>query len=160
MNVEREKTTQFQELCIAVKNLTRLNVTPDEIIGQVNLALDEVFESRSILIRKEIRPLMATFRPQQWVSNYAHDLNENVEFDATKAFLSLSLKQVQSFQQNNYDSDELANDLQARKDHSGPFEVDVEIDYWLEQNGFPERKLLSENKLQQLRSIFGVSPVI
>ena len=70
--------------------------------------------------------IMATFRPQQWINDYATDTGNNVEFDATRAFLNQLWGRVGRFEFNNYDSDELAEELPERQAHDGPFEVDVD----------------------------------
>lgn len=101
--------------------------------------------------------LMATFRPQAWINDYAVDIDGSVRFDATEPFLSLPLARIRAFQQNNYDSDYLSDALPQRNEHSGPFEVDVEIDEWLESLGYPPRAELTESHLVSLREWFKVT---
>lgn len=102
--------------------------------------------------------LIATFRPQAWVNDYAIDIDGRVEFDATEKFLSLPLDTIRDFAENNFDSDRLAEDLPEYADHHGPFEVDADIDGWLESLGYEGgRKSLTENDLVELRKLFGLT---
>ena len=101
--------------------------------------------------------LIATFRRQQWINDYAVNSDPLVEFDATEAFLKLPLERIRGFEENNYDSDELAEGLAEKLEHTGPFEVDTDIDEWLEQNGFENgRENLTEQDLALLRQRFNV----
>lgn len=101
--------------------------------------------------------LLASFRPQVWVNDYAVDNGSQVVFDATATFLSRDLGAIHAFKENDYDSDYLAEDLPERDNHGGPFEVDVDVDAWLEKNGFLDgREGLSEDDLRTLRIRFGV----
>ncbi len=80
--------------------------------------------------------LMATFRPQAVVNKRIIDIDGEVVFDATPQILQLDHQQIREFAHNDYDSDFLANNLPERNSHSGPFEVDVDVDAWLESFGF------------------------
>jgi hypothetical protein len=99
-----------------------------------------------------MKSLIATFRPQAWIDDYAVDIDGKVDFDVTQALLELPLEKIRTFKEHNHDSDVLADDLQEQKDHSGPFEVDVDIDKWLEENGLDGgRADLTQEQLDQLR---------
>jgi hypothetical protein len=107
--------------------------------------------------QKQYPRLMATFRPQAWINDQAVDTDGRVPFDATGALLALPLERIRSFQEYNHDSDDLAAGLPAREDHSGPFEVDTDIDGWLEANGLHgSRVALTKEHLDVLRERFGV----
>lgn len=97
--------------------------------------------------------LMATFRPQVWVNDYAMDLEGKVEFDATTAFLSLKNDRIRNFEEHTRDSDELA-DICDVTDHGCPFEVDVDIDAWLESLGLSDRTKLTDDDIDRLRGMF------
>ena len=94
--------------------------------------------------------LVAHFRPQVWVDDEAVAAAGAVEFDATEKLLSLSLKEIQLFKENDCDSDALAEDLLERIEHHGPFEVDVDVNGWLEKSGF-DRATLTREQLEDLR---------
>lgn len=94
--------------------------------------------------------LKAQFRPQEWQGDYAVTVEGGCEFDATKKFLALSLEDIKNFQENNYDSDYLADGLSERENHDGPFEVDTDIDGWLAENGI-DRKAMTQADLDRLR---------
>lgn len=99
--------------------------------------------------------LMATFRPQCWLSDSViADVDDGkVEFDATDNILQFTLENVQNFKEHNYDSDHLAIGLKARDDHNGPFEVDVDIDDWLLKNGIEGgRSTLTQEQWQNLKN--------
>jgi hypothetical protein len=99
--------------------------------------------------------LMATFRPQAWINNYAVDIDGAVTFDATDALLTLDLEGVRTFREHSEQSDRLADDLPARQVHSGPFEVDVDIDDWLDENGFEGgRNCLTDEVWRSLQERF------
>ncbi len=109
--------------------------------------------------KKHVQPrLEATFRPQQWVGeDHLCDLfDQKVNFDATDVFLKLSLEQIKGFKENDYDSDDLAEDLPERQEHNGPFEVDVDINVWLYENGIEDRAAMTQEQLDQLREKYNV----
>ena len=99
---------------------------------------------------------MATFRPQAWQNGYAVDVDGKVEFDATGKLLTLSLDEIREFKENDYDSDNLADDLPERQDHDGPFEVDTDLDGWMEQNGIEDHSTMTQEQLNRLRSKYGI----
>lgn len=101
--------------------------------------------------------LNATFRPQIWVNDYAVDVEGGaVKFDATTAFLRLSLDEIKAYKEHNYSSDELSAGLTERHEHDGPFEVDADVDEWLGAHGHPDRKQLTAADLAALRTLFEV----
>lgn len=102
--------------------------------------------------------LIATFRPQYWQGDECVDLGRRYKFIATKKLLGLPLAEINKFQESCYDSDYLACDVPERLEHVGPFEVDVDIDSWLEANDCSPRSELSPEELETLRLRFGVSP--
>lgn len=126
--------------------------------GTDNPVWGVIEEMRATLARFHLQPLYATFRPQEWQGDYAVDVAGAVQFDATAKFLSLPLDRIQSFLENNYDSDDLASELPERQEHGGPFEVDTDIDAWLEANGLEERESLTQEQLDMLRERYGVTP--
>ena len=99
-----------------------------------------------------LTPLIATFRPQAWINDQAVDIDGKIEFDATDQFLSLNIDQIHFYRENCYSSDFLADNLNERIDHSGPFEVDAFIDDWLEENGFVCHDQLTQKDLDNLRA--------
>ncbi len=101
--------------------------------------------------------LKATFRPQAWINDNAVDIDGQVEFDATENFLTLDLEEIRNFTEHDYDSDRLAWDLREAEIHSGPYEVDVDIDEWLNSIGFPARRQLTAALVRDLRKIFDIS---
>jgi hypothetical protein len=109
-----------------------------------------------ILNRKPQR-LIAHFRPQAWFSNYACDIDDGHEdFDATAAFLSQDLDWIKGFQEHSEDSDFLAMEAsEAWKKHHGPFEVDVDVDSFLQARGY-HRPTLTPRQLGELRRHYGV----
>lgn len=105
-----------------------------------------------------MKPCIATFRPQAWINDYAADIDKPVQFDATLNILALTLEEFKNFKENSYDSDSLADDLPERENHSGPFEVDVDVDTWLEQNGFPERNALTITDWTVMQAVWANTP--
>lgn len=106
-------------------------------------------------------PLMATFRPQADQRGYCVDIDGEVEFDATWALLSRTPEEICNFRCYNEDSDRLAIDsnLPAWQEHTGPFEVDVELDEWLEEQGVEDgRRGISNFHLERLRKLFDWKP--
>jgi hypothetical protein len=103
--------------------------------------------------------LIARFRPQKWMGDEAVEVAGAVDFDATEAYLSLPLPRAINFRLHDYDSDQLAQTLHGRQEHEGPFEVDVELDEWLERNGVTDgRAGLTQDHLYRLRAEFGIQP--
>lgn len=101
--------------------------------------------------------LTATFRPQEILTNgTVIDSGTPVVFDATDALLSRTLEEIRTFQNHDYDSDSLADDLDHP--HNGPFEVDVDLSAWLVANGLSGETLaLTEADLGMLRARFAKS---
>lgn len=102
--------------------------------------------------------LMATFRPQAWQNDYAINIDSPVDFDATEALLRRSLKDIKAYKEHDYSSDYLAGEsnLRAAEEHDGPYEVDCDVDSWLEENGIEDRSKMTEADLKLLRERFGV----
>ncbi len=103
--------------------------------------------------------LMAVFRPQAWRNDQAIEIDQPVRFDATEKLLQLPAEAIRDFKHNNYDSDDLAEDLPERQTHSGPFEVDVDLDAWLETHGVTARENLPEERWAAIRRLHGWQPV-
>jgi hypothetical protein len=108
---------------------------------------------------KKPKRLIAHFRPQSWVRDYAVDIDEGREdFDATAAFLSQDLNWIKGFQEHSDYSDQLAIEASADwQHHRGPFEVDVDVDDFLKAQGF-SRQALTTRQLGELRRRFCVRP--
>lgn len=107
---------------------------------------------------EQTRRLMAIFRRQVWVNDETMDTEDPIEFDATLKFLVLPLTGIRSFREHDYDSDYLAEGLPEKVEWTGPFEVDVDVDGWLEKNGIPDgRKSLTQEDLDRLRKEYGVN---
>jgi hypothetical protein len=107
--------------------------------------------------KKKSQRLIAHFRPQTWVRDYAVDIDDGQEdFDATAAFLSQDLNWIKGFQEHSEESDQLAIEASAAwQHHTGPFEVDVDVDGFMEAQGF-SRQTLTTRQLGELRRRFGV----
>jgi hypothetical protein len=101
--------------------------------------------------------LVAHFRPQAWVNDYAVDIDDGQEdFDATAAFLAQDLDWIKGFEEHSDDADYLAEEVsEAWKHHSGPFEVDVDADAFFEAVGL-DRQALTPIDLAELRRRYGV----
>lgn len=124
--------------------------------GNFTTRLVSVMADAAELPKQWYRPLMATFVPQRWDADYVRNDGEEVGFDATENFLSMSLREIRQFRLHDYSSDYLANGLPARDKHPGPFEVNVDLDDWLSDCGIESRKEITEEQLERLRRVFGV----
>ncbi len=102
--------------------------------------------------------LMAVFRSQAWVHDQALDIDHPIRFDATAKILRLSAEEIRNFKHNNYDSDTLAEDLPVRKDHTEPFEIDTDLDAWLEAYGVAGREKLPDERWEEIRQLCGPQP--
>ncbi len=100
--------------------------------------------------------LTATFRPQVWRHDHTIDIDDEVQFDATPAILLLTAAAIRDFRHNNYDSDYLADDLPAMKEHCGPFEVDVDLDEWLDENGVEDRYIITDEQWESVKKKYGL----
>ena len=106
------------------------------------------------------KPLIATWRPQADQNGYCVDIDGQVQFDATLQLLSLDLERVRNFREHDEDSDRLAIDsgLPAWQTHNGPFEVDVDVDSWLEAHGIiGGRRVVTQEHLDRLREAYNWS---
>ena len=112
----------------------------------------------STVVQVKAPPLMARFRPQALIDDYFVEVDGQVDFDATEAILSLSVNDVRRFRENDYSSDALAEDLPARQEHGGPFEVDVDLNGWLEFHGVDDRYNLSGSRWDAIRAKYRSRP--
>lgn len=98
--------------------------------------------------------LTATFRPQASINDNCVDVDGKFDFDITEQILKKTPEEIKAFEENNYDSDSLADDF---NDHDGPFEVDTDLDAWFEEQGVEGgRKNLTWDDLNRLRKKFGI----
>ncbi len=117
--------------------------------------IPEPEEEPDLVAEEESPPrLTAVFRPQAWRNDQAIDIDHSVRFDATAKILRLSAGEIRSFRYFGDESDALAEDLPARKDHTGPFEVDVDLDIWLEEHGVEDRRSITDAQWEAIRAIY------
>ena len=71
--------------------------------------------------------ITAHFRPQEWVGDYAIDIDGAYDFDATDLILSWPLKKILAIVDHDYEADEVwrSHPVSAERPHDGPFEVEV-----------------------------------
>jgi hypothetical protein len=87
--------------------------------------------------------IMARFVPQVWINNYAVDVDGEIEFDVTEKILAMPKEKALALRDDQYETDELAQDAGLLENHSGPFYVSVELaiaEYFLDvtEAGQPE----------------------
>lgn len=100
-------------LCAAWKAVWGL---PDH---QRRLVLDGLIERV-----RQLFPIRATFQAESG-EHGLFDLGKPVVFDVTEQILKMSPDEVDNFQDNDYPTDQLAEDLPQRQSHHGPFRVEV-----------------------------------
>ncbi len=121
-------------------------VAPEEVVGEEDA-------------ETPVPRLMAVFRPQAWRNDQTIDIDSPVRFDATAKILQFRIDEIRDFQSNNYESDELAEDLPARQAHAGgPFEVDVDLDAWLEAHGVDDRASMTAERWAEIRRLYAPRP--
>jgi hypothetical protein len=103
---------------------------------------------RLIALVEEKFPIMATFQPLRYATESdgrARPDGPMVTFDATEPLLLLGPDVVDNFQDRDYPTIALANDLPAQKAHDGPYEVEVRqaaMDFlFADENEAEEQKL-------------------
>lgn len=102
--------------------------------------------------------LLATFRPQLVEHDQCVNIEAGkVEFDVTLLFLSKPFEEVIRFTSLSYASDSLADGLPQREDHDGPFEVDDNVDDWLESHGLALDTLIPDD-WDALRKLYACPP--
>jgi hypothetical protein len=70
---------------------------------------------------------MALFVPQAWISDYAVNIDGEVEFDVTEKILAMPKAEALAMRDDQDATDELARDAGLLEQHSGPFYVAVEM---------------------------------
>ena len=73
--------------------------------------------------------IIAHFRPQVWIDDYAFDIDGAYDFDATDLLLSWPLSRVLSVTDHSYESSAVWQEhpVSSERPHDGPFEVKVEV---------------------------------
>jgi hypothetical protein len=86
--------------------------------------------------------------------------NSRHSVDITDKLLSLSLKEFQALEDNQYNSDSLATSVLAKQKHEGPYAVRVEsyLEQWLESHCMPARSTLTETDWTEIRSRYQAQP--
>ena len=71
--------------------------------------------------------IIAHFRPQNWVGDYAIDVDGAYDFDATELVLSWPLSRVLAVTDHDYEADAVWREhpISTVRPHDGPFEVEV-----------------------------------
>jgi hypothetical protein len=71
--------------------------------------------------------IIAHFRPQEWVNDYAIDIDGAYDFDATDLLLSWPKDRVLALEDHDYQTDDVwrTHVVSSERPHFGPFEVEV-----------------------------------
>jgi hypothetical protein len=71
--------------------------------------------------------IVAKFRPQAWINDYAVDVDGGYDFDATELLLSWPWAQIMAIEDHSYTADAVWQDhyISIEHPHNGPFEVEV-----------------------------------
>jgi hypothetical protein len=71
--------------------------------------------------------IIAHFRPQEWVNDYAIDIDRAYDFDATDLLLSWPKDRVLALEDHDYQTDDVwsEHEVSRERPHHGPFEVEV-----------------------------------
>jgi hypothetical protein len=102
------------ELCRAWKQAWGL---PAELRDEVLNALIPVVKRRC--------PISAMFQGEYWDNDYARPTGKPVQFDVTEKILRMVPADVDNLRDDDYPTDELADDLPQQEQHDGPFRVEV-----------------------------------
>jgi hypothetical protein len=70
-------------------------------------------------------PIMATFIPEAWINDYATEIDGKVPFDVTELVLSRGPDYMENLRDDDYPTDDLAEDVPERQAHGGPFRVEI-----------------------------------
>jgi hypothetical protein len=71
-------------------------------------------------------PIMATLVLEAWVNDHAVEIDEGrVKFDVTEALLNRGPDYMENLRDDDYPTDDLADDVSERKEHKGPFRVEI-----------------------------------
>jgi len=71
--------------------------------------------------------IIAHFRPQEWIGDYALDIDGAYDFDATGLILSWPLSRVLAITDHSYEADAVwqEHSISTERPHDGPFEVEL-----------------------------------
>ncbi len=72
--------------------------------------------------------IIAKFRPQEWINDYAVDIDGEYEFDVTDALANMSTEELLAIEDHSFEADALwqNHDVSSEHPHDGPFEIEVE----------------------------------
>jgi hypothetical protein len=116
-----------------------------------------IFVTDQIIPNEGLPRIVLSFRPEEWINDYACQSGGLVEFDGTEAVLKLSVERLIRLDLGNGDNDDLADySIYEIETHSGPFEVYADegsVSRFFKANGFDE---ITEDALAQLRARYGV----
>jgi hypothetical protein len=73
------------------------------------------------------RRIVAHFRPQVWINDYAVDIDGAYDFDVTETVLAMPREQALAIEDHSYEADAVWRDhpVSEERPHHGPFEVGV-----------------------------------
>jgi hypothetical protein len=71
--------------------------------------------------------IVAHFRPQAWINDYAIDVDGSYDFDATDLLLNWPKDRVLGLEDSDYTTDDVwrEHEISHERPHSGPFGVEV-----------------------------------
>lgn len=98
--------------------------------------------------------IVAVFRPQAWINDYACDVDGRKEFDCTLEILRMSVDEIHALRDDQDETDTLLPD-RVRGGHGGPFRIEVQeaIGKFFRALGFDE---VTEEAVQKARKLYGV----
>lgn len=117
---DRSFWTELQQECEKKPNYYVLKIGRADLVFAPDAALGTMSEAAQRALNAD---LLARFLPQAWINDYAIEIDGAVDFNVLPAVIKAGREALRSAFNGNGDLDFLAEELEAAKAHSGPFEV-------------------------------------
>lgn len=119
---DRSFWTELQQECEKKPNYYVLKIGRADLVFSPDATVSTMSEAAQRALNAD---LLARYLPQAWVNDYAIEIDGAVDFNALPAVIKAGREALRSAFDAGGDLDFLADDLEAAKAHSGPFEVDL-----------------------------------
>jgi len=123
-----------------------------EVQKTVDFLKESIQHVEEALFRATNSKIMATFVPQQWINDYAVEVDGRKDFDATEQVLKLPLVEIRCLTDNRGSSDALVP-AEIRDSHTGPFYVVIEqpVQHFFKAHGYDQ---ITQEAVDNLRPLW------
>lgn len=115
--------TEMQQECEKNPNYFVLKIGRADLVFAPDATVSTMSEAAQRALNAD---LLARFIPQAWINDYAIEIDGAVDFNVLPAVIKAGRETLRTAFDAGGDLDFLADDLDAAKSHSGPFEVELQ----------------------------------